>query len=140
MALPHKFSPSQVVQLVISIAIAGLLDRLPVELQNCHESDFRLADDAYFTGRVVATTKNWATHWEHWSQYVQPLGLDPYLQGVQYIDRVRALTGFAADVRTGNYGRGKRVQSGMVIGALTPVGQEISLAYGENTTKLMGIN
>ena len=64
--------------------------------------------------------------------------MDPYLQGPCYIDRVRALTGFAARVRQGYFGRGKRVQAGTVIGALTSVGQEIALACGDNPTKLKG--
>ena len=68
--------------------------------------------------------------------HCRPLGLDPYLQGVEYTQRVRALTGFAGRVRRGAYGRGKRVQAGTVIGAITFVGQEITLACGENPTKL----
>jgi hypothetical protein len=66
------------------------------------------------------------------------LGLDPYLQGVGYTTRVRVLTGFAARLRRGAYGRGKRVQAGTVVGALTAVGQEIALACGENPTKVLG--
>jgi hypothetical protein len=49
---------------------------------------------------------------------------------------VRTLTRFADRVRRGAYGRGKRVQAGTVIGAITSVGQEIALACGENPTKL----
>ena len=49
---------------------------------------------------------------------------------------MRALTGFAGRVRRGAYGRGKRVQAGTVVGALTSIGQEIVLACGENPTKL----
>jgi hypothetical protein len=85
-----------------------------------------------------ATTKNRATHLGHWTNYIRPLGLDPYLQGVGYTTRVRVLTGFAARVRRGVYGRGKRVQAGAVIDALVAVGQEIALACGENPTKLIG--
>jgi hypothetical protein len=62
--------------------------------------------------------------------------MDPYLQGVEYTQRVRAITGFAARVRRGAYGRGKRVQAGTVIGAITSIGQEIALACGENPTKI----
>jgi hypothetical protein len=48
------------------------------------------------------------------------------------------LTGFAARIRQGAYGRGKQVQAGTVIGALTAIGQEIALACGKNTTKITG--
>lgn len=64
--------------------------------------------------------------------------MDPYLQRPRYIDRVRALTGFAARVRRGQYGREKQVQAGTVIGALMSIGQDIALACGENPTKLKG--
>jgi hypothetical protein len=66
--------------------------------------------------------------------------LDPYLQGVRYTTKVRVLTGFAARVRHGYYGRGKRITAGTVIGTLTAVGQEIALACGDNPTKVMGSN
>ncbi len=90
---------------------------------------------------MAATTKNRATHWGHWTRYCRPLGLDPYLQGVDYhTQRVRALTGFAGRIRRGAYGRGKRVQASTVIGALTSVGKEIALACGENPTKLAWSN
>jgi hypothetical protein len=56
--------------------------------------------------------------------------LDPFLQGVRYTTKVRVLTGFAARVRRDLYGRGKRVQTGTVVGALMAVGQEVALACG----------
>jgi hypothetical protein len=87
---------------------------------------------------VAATTNNRKTHWENWIRYVGPLGLDPYSQRVQYTTKVRVLTGFAARVRQGLYGRGKRVAAGTVVGAFTAVGQEIALACGTNPTKITG--
>jgi hypothetical protein len=89
---------------------------------------------------VAATTTNRQKHWANWTAYVRPLGLDPYLQGVRYTTKVRVLTGFAARVRHGFYGRGKCVAAGTVVGALTAVGQEIALACGENPTKVVGSN
>jgi len=87
---------------------------------------------------VAATTNNRKTHWANWTKYVRPLGLDPYSQGVQYTTKVRVLTGFAARIRQGFYGRGKRVAAGTVVGAITAVGQEIALACGTNPTKMTG--
>ncbi len=66
------------------------------------------------------------------------MGLDPFLQGVRYTTKVRVLTGFAARVWHRYYGRGKRVVTGTVVGALTAVGQEIALACGDNPTKVTG--
>ncbi len=87
---------------------------------------------------MAATTKNRQTRWANRTAYVWPLGLDPYLQGVRYTTKVRALTGFAARVRHGYYSRGKRVAAGTVVGALTAIGQEIPLACGNNPKKVMG--
>lgn len=87
---------------------------------------------------MAATTNNRKTHWANWTKYVRPLGLDPYSQGVQYTTKVRVLTGFAARIRQGFYGRGKRVAAGTVVGAITAVGQEIALACGTNPTKMTG--
>jgi hypothetical protein len=64
--------------------------------------------------------------------------VEPYLQRVGYVTRVRILTGFAARVRRGCYGRGKRVQASTVSSAVTAIGQEISLACEINPTKIMG--
>ena len=78
------------------------------------------------------------TCWKNWVRFVQPLGVDSYLQDTPYRQRVRCLSAFAACVRTGHYGRGKQVQTGTVSGALTAVGQTIALAYKVNPTKAKG--
>ena len=111
---------------------------LPIQHKRDYARDFRAADEGYYLGRVAAFTKNWQTHWKHWTAYVRPLGLDPYLQGVRYTTKVHVLTGFAAQVRHGYFGRGRRVAAGTVVGALTAVGQEIALARGNNPTKVAG--
>ena len=118
--------------------MSGILDRLPFELKNCYASDFYLADEGYYAGRVAATSKARKSYWDHWNAYVRPLGMDPYLQDAPYIDKVRVLTGFAARVRGGGYGRGQRVQTSTVSTAVTAVGQTISLACGTNPTKIAG--
>ncbi len=64
--------------------------------------------------------------------------MDPFLQGIEYTTRVRVITGFAARVQQGYYGRGKRVATGTVIGTITAVGQEIALVCGTNPTKVTG--
>jgi hypothetical protein len=66
------------------------------------------------------------------------LGVDPYLQDTRYKHRVRLLTGFAAAVRSGYYGRGRTVTAATVSTALTAVGQTVALAVGVNPTKVLG--
>ena len=62
--------------------------------------------------------------------------MDPYLSQVPFQDSVRLLTGFAARVRSGYYGRGHQVSAGTVSKAITAVGQTIALERGVNPTKL----
>ena len=66
------------------------------------------------------------------------MGVDPYLQQVQFSTRVRCLTGFAAQKRTDFYGYGQQVQSSTVTGAITVIGQTIALACNKNPTKGLG--
>ena len=114
------------------------MDRLPFWFKSDYARDFRTADEGYYAGQVAATTQNRKTHWANWSKYARPLGLDPFVQGVEYTTRVCALTEFAARVRQGLYGRRKRVTTGMVVGAVTAVAQEVALVCGQNPTKVIG--
>ena len=82
------------------------------------------------------TSRKRKTHWKHWVAYVFPLGVDPYLRETPYSIRVRALSGFAARVRSGVYGRKKQIRAGTVNSALTAIGTTISLDRGVNPTKV----
>jgi hypothetical protein len=64
-------------------------------------TDFAAADAAYFAGRMAATAKRRKSHWEHWRTYIEPLGLDTYLQNTPFHHRIRAITGFASQIRRG---------------------------------------
>ncbi len=85
---------------------------------------------------MEATTKNREKYWDRWISYVAPLGVDPYLQKTNHALAVRAITGFAARVRSGTYGRRRQVKVGTVNSAITAIGTEISLVTGVNPTKL----
>jgi len=87
---------------------------------------------------VATTSQNRAVHWRNWVSYVRPLGVDPLLQGTPYSTQVRCLSGFAARVRCGAYGRGRTVKSDTVSTALSAVGKEIALACNGNPIKLGG--
>ena len=52
-----------------------------------------------------------------------------------YHVRARVLTGFAARVRSGYYGRGGKIKAESARGAITAIGQTISLDAGVNPTK-----
>ncbi len=114
------------------------MDGLPYGLQDSYAHDFRLADAAFRAGRVVATSLARETRWQNWTTYLAPMGFDPFLQSTTFEQRIRSLTGFAQRVGTGYYGRGRQVQAPTVTGAITAVGQTISLAIGHNPTKVIG--
>jgi hypothetical protein len=76
--------------------------------------------------------------WNNWTSYLKPLGLEPTLQNVPYIEWSQVLTGFAQRIREGYYGRGSQVRANTICSALTAVGQTIDLAHGNNPTKLAG--
>ena len=103
-----------------------------------YESDFRAADEAYYSGRVAAATKARESVWSNWERYVAPLGLDPFLEMATHSNRIRALSGFAARARTGFFGRGRTVQSGTVSSQLSSIGSSIAMATGANPTKVHG--
>ena len=103
-----------------------------------YKSDFSIADEGYYNGRMETTTKKRKSAWDHWTAYVQPLGLDPLLQNTPYTLQVRAITGFAGRLRTGFYGRGRQITAPAVNSSITAIGTEIALATGTNPTKMNG--
>ncbi len=114
------------------------MDRLPPELRSGYARDFHLADEAFRAGCLEATANKREMRWQKWCTYVKHMGVDPYLQQVPYATRIQCLTGFAARTRTGFYGYGRQVQSSTVTGAITAVGQTITLACNENPTNVLG--
>jgi hypothetical protein len=114
------------------------LDRLPPQLKNLYATDFAAADAAYFAGRVASTAKRRKSHWEHWRAYIEPLGLDPYLQNTPFNHRI--CTGFASQIRRGYYSNKCQVRDGTISIAITAIGKTIALAYEHNPTKVLGSN
>ncbi len=114
------------------------MDSLPAHLRNNYAHDFLLADDAFHSGRLEATSWGRQKHWTHWQKYVSPVGVDAYLQDTPFSKRIRLLSGFAARVRTGHYGNGCQVKGCTVSSAITAVGQTIALACDANPTKVIG--
>ena len=115
------------------------MDPLPPELQGGYARDFRRADKAFLSGQVEATAQGRATCWQNWCTYVQPLGVDPYLDHTPFQTQVRCLTGFAQFTRSGFFGQGRQVQSSTVSQAITAIGQTIALACNNNPIKVNGL-
>jgi hypothetical protein len=116
------------------------VDGLLPKLQDWYVHDFRLANAAFYSGRLAATTLSRMSLWSNWTSYLEPLGLEPSLQDVPYVEWSQVLTGFAQRVCKGYYRRGSQVRADTVCSALTAIGQTIALAHGNNPRKLEGSN
>ncbi len=114
------------------------MDRLPLELQGGYACDFRLADEAFHSGRLEVTAQGQEVRWQNWCAYVKPLGVDPYLDHTPFQTRLRCLTRFAQQTQTGLYGQQQQVHSSTVSQAILVVGQTIALACNYNLTKVIG--
>ena len=66
------------------------------------------------------------------------MGVDPFLQGERPSTQARILTGFAARVRSGKFGRGGVVKADTVSTALSAIGKEIDMVRGVNPVKRQG--
>jgi hypothetical protein len=77
------------------------LNLLLAFLQNYYEGDFRTSDWGIVNGSVEATTMNWEKYCNHWQEYVQPAGVDPYLESTSFRQTNRFATGFAGRVHLG---------------------------------------
>ena len=138
MALSDRLSLTYDVQYFVPTIITGVLERIPPLIRDQYKSDFYLADQGFFAGRVAQTTKDRNKYWDCWTTYVKPMEVDPYLQNVPFTTTTRAITGFAARVRTGHYGRGRTITAPAVNSAITAVGKTIAMARGVNPTKTFG--
>jgi hypothetical protein len=96
-------NPNLTVQQPLLDGVEELLDRLPTFLRGWYASDFRIADEGFYSGRVAATTKGWESCWARWGAYVAPMGVNPFLQDTPFTVQVCLLKGFAGRVRTGYY-------------------------------------
>ncbi len=115
-----------------------LVDCLPAHLRDSYARDFCLADDAFYSGRLEATSRGRKKYWDHWQWYATPMGVDPYLQDTNFSKCIRLLSRFAAQVCTGFYGAGRQVKNCTVSSALTAIGQMIALACNSKPTKIVG--
>jgi hypothetical protein len=64
--------------------------------------------------------------------------VNPYLQDTPFSKGIRLLSGFAARVCTGYYGKGNQVKNCTVSSALTAIDQTIALACAANPKKVAG--
>ena len=68
--------------------------------------------------------------WKFWRAYCKPLGIDSYLEEVDFQTKTRIATGFVGRLLKGSHGRGKQVQVVIVRTALKGVNAKIALDTG----------
>ncbi len=116
-----------------------LVDHLPAHLRDSYAHDFHLADNAFHSRQLEATSRGRKNYWDHWQKYAAHVGVDPYLQDTPFSKQIRLLSRFAAQVRAGYYGKGNQVKNCTVSSALMAIGQTITLACNSNPTKVVGL-
>ena len=80
-------------------------------------------------GVTAQTSRTWEKYWKKWTEYCHECSTDEYLSDCTICEKSIILTGFAARVRTGTYGRGDQVKVQSVTDALSAISQ---------TSKLVG--
>ena len=121
MAFSIRAQLSNLFQQIFSSPVPELLDALPTHLRNSYASDFHLADEAFYAGRLETTSRGRKKYWDHWQAYAKPLGVDPYLQDTPFTKRIRLLSGLVVRVRSGYYGNGNQVKIAQSVAQLRPL-------------------
>ena len=80
------------------------------------------------SGVVDANTRARQKYWTHWKEYCAKFNTGPYLRQQNRLQQSILVTAFAARVRTGAYGKGKRVKAQTVTKALGAISKTIELA------------
>ena len=101
---------------------------MPLGKQANVTRDILSAWEAIRTGVVDLNTRTREKYWAHWTKYTQQFHRSPYLHQCSNMDKVIIITGFAARVRAGHYGRGTTVKAKTVADALAAVSKTIQLA------------
>ena len=96
---------------------------------SCWKIMTRAAATAFTNGRGAKKSKSRGTVWGRWCGYVQPFKIDQHLQehNLSWKWMCFFITGFATEVRAGNWGFGKGVKVLIVSKAVLDVNKIISL-------------
>ena len=83
-------------------------------------------------GVVDQNNKTREKYWNHWKHYTNAFKIKPHLEQCSNAEKIILITGFAARVRTGYYGKGRTVRVQSVTKALAAISTTIELA-GESS-------
>lgn len=90
--------------------------------------DLLLARRAIATGTTAAHARDRAKYWKHWEDYVNTCKINPFLHSVPPLERDIILSGFAARIRAGSYGRARPIKVSSVQDGLSAVTKTLELA------------
>ena len=125
----------------LSQTITKILDRIHPSAQAHVASDFLSARRAIASGTVVKTASDREKYWNHWVSYAKTCKINPWLLGIDQLELEIIVSGFAARIRAGNYGRGNQVTVSTVQNGLSAITKTLELAgkssplYKEGTDK-----
>lgn len=94
--------------------------------------DFQDADKALKNGHMALSTKDQANFWQKWCNYVQLLGVYPYLFGIQHHSIGKDATRFVAQVCQSDYSQGHRVDTQQAQVVLHAIRQTWDMVYSQN--------
>ena len=89
---------------------------------------------------MEATLANRGKLWRFWCAYCKPLGIDPYLEKVNFQTKTRVATGSVGLVLKGSHGHEKQVQVVTVLAELVGVKANIALDTGQQPLHQPGAN
>ncbi len=84
MAFQIRIQLTNLFQLQFQTYKSDLVDSLSAHFCNSYARDFRLADDAFYSGQLEAISCARQKYWKHWQKYVSSVGVDPYLQDTHF--------------------------------------------------------
>ena len=104
------------------------MEGIPLARQIHLTRDIVAAWEAISNGVVDENNRARQKYWSHWSEYCSAFNQEPYLSGCSPLKQNIIITAFAARVRTGHYGRGRRVKVQTVAHALSAISKTLELA------------
>ena len=103
------------------------MDLLPDFIKTYYDGDFLTADWGIVNRRREVTTTNWEKYWNHWKEYVRPAGVDPYLEGTPFQQKVHVTNGFVGRFCCGTFGLSRPVGVDTVCAVLGAINLSIAL-------------
>ena len=117
------------------------MDRIHPSITADVARDILSARRALAAGTVIKTASDREKYWNLWREYATSCKIDPWLSNISQLEAEIIISGFAARIRSGSYGRGHQVTVSTVQDGLSAITKTFELAgqlspiYQPGTTK-----